>query len=295
VRQLIKATLGTVALVAAVFASPALAADGDNDPIPPFRIADDLYYVGASDIASYLVVTRAGLIVIDGGYEKTAPQILRNIRTLGFAVEEVKVLLSTHAHLDHAGGLAMLKRETGAKLFATGPDAELMASGGKGDFGLKDSAPYPPVQVDTIIKDSQVVTMGGKQLVAHLTPGHTRGCTTWTFPIIDTRGSKRSLQQVMILCSNSVLPMYHLAGPQESYPGIAADYEKSYAFWKAAPCDIFLGSHGKFFNMQQKRAKLAVDSNPFVDPAGCKSYFEKGYAAFQAQLDKEKAAAAAKP
>ena len=287
--------LATVALVAAVFASPALAADDDNRPIPPFRIADDLYYVGASDIASYLVVTRAGLIVIDGGYDKTAPQILANIKTLGFAVEEVKVLLSTHGHLDHAGGFATLKRETGAKLFVMGPDAELMARGGKGDFALKDSAPYPAVQADTILKDNQAVTMGGKTLVAHLTPGHTRGCTTWTFPAVDTRGSRRSLYQVLILCSNSILPMYRLAGPQESYPGIAADYEKSYAFWKAAPCDIFLASHGKFFNMNAKRAKLAVDNNPFVDPAGCKDFFDKGYAAFQAQLDKEKAAVAAKP
>jgi metallo-beta-lactamase class B len=286
--------LGTVALVAAVFASAAVAAEGDNNPIPPFRIADDLYYVGASDIASYLVVTRAGLILIDGGYEKTAPLILRNLKTLGFDPAEVKVLLSTHAHLDHAGGLAMLKRETGAKLFATAPDAELMARGGKGDFGLGDTAPYPPVQADTLIKDSQVVTMGGKQLVAHLTPGHTRGCTTWTFPVVDTRGAKRSVHQVLILCSNSILSMYRLAG-NESYPGIAADYEKSYAFWKSAPCEIFLGSHGMFFNMNAKRAKLGLDVNPFVDPAGCKAWFEKGYAAFHERLDKEKAAAAPKP
>jgi len=292
VRGLISAVSAAVALAAAAFVLPALAAEHDNDPIPPFRIADDLYYIGASDIASYLIVTRAGLIVIDGGYDKTAPIILRNIQTLGFNPEEVKVLLSTHAHLDHAGGFAELKKQTGAKLFATQPDAELMARGGKGDFALKDAAAYPPVQVDTIIKDNQAVTMGGRQFVAHLTPGHTRGCTTWTFPVLDTRGAKRNGYNVMILCSNSILPMYKLAGPQESYPGIAADYEKSYAFWKSAPCDIFLGSHGQFFNMNAKRTKISLDSNPFVDPAGCKAWFDKGYADFQARLAKDKAEAA---
>jgi metallo-beta-lactamase class B len=282
---------GTVALAAAVFASGAIAAEHDNDPVPPFRIADQLYYVGASDIASYLVVTRSGLIVIDGGYDKTAPQILSNIRTLGFDPSQVKVLLNTHAHLDHAGGLAQLKAETGATLFAMPPDSDLMARGGKGDFGLGDRATYPPVKPDQLLKDGQKITLGEMTLTAHLTPGHTRGCTTWTFPVTDTRAGQRVVRQVLLLCSNSVLPMYRLAG-KESYPGIAADYEKSYAFWRKAPCDIFIASHGQFFNMQAKRKKISLDSNPFVDPAGCKAFFDKGYAAFHAKLAEQKAAAA---
>jgi metallo-beta-lactamase class B len=247
--------------------------------------------VGASDIASYLVVTRAGLIIIDGGYAKTAPIILQNIKTLGFDPAQVKLLLSTHAHLDHAGGLAMLKKETGALLYASPADAELMQHGGKGDFGLGDTATYPPVTPDKTIKDGDTITLADARLTAHLTPGHTRGCTTWTWSAIDTRGGRRQPRQVLLLCSNSVLPMYKLAGPGESYPGIAADYEKSYAFWKSAPCEIFLGSHGGFFNLEAKRHKLSLDVNPFVDPDGCKAYFDKGYAAFHAELDKQKAAA----
>ncbi len=292
----VAAVLGTVALAAAVFVSAPTAAQQapgtgtDNQPIPPFRIADDLYYVGASDIAAYLIVARGGLIIIDGGYEKTAPMILQNIRTLGFEPGQVKVLLNTHAHLDHAGGLAMLKRETKAQLWAMGPDAELLQRGGKGDFGLGDRAPYEPVRVDRVLKDGDTVTVGNYALTAHLTAGHTRGCTTWTFTAPDTRGGKRVARQVLLLCSNSVLPMYRLAG-QESYPGIAADYEKSYAFWKSAPCEIFLGSHGQFFNMNAKRPKLTLDTNPFVDPEGCRAYFERGYAAFKDTLAKQQAAA----
>jgi metallo-beta-lactamase class B len=237
------------------------------------------------------VVTRGGLIVIDGGYDKTAPIILQNIKTLGFDPAQVKLLLNTHAHLDHAGGLALLKKETGALLYASAADGELMQRGGKGDFGLGDAASYPPVTPDKTIKDGDVVTLGGTALTPHLTPGHTRGCTTWTWSAIDTRGGRRQLRQVLLLCSNSVLPMYKLAG-HESYPGIAADYEKSYAFWKSAPCEIFLGSHGAFFNLESKRRKISLDVNPFVDPDGCKAWFDKGYTAFHAELDKQKAAAA---
>jgi metallo-beta-lactamase class B len=293
-RGLVRSVLSAAAILAAAFAFPAASADGDNDPIPPFRIADSLYYVGASDIASYLVVTNNGLVLIDGGYEKTAPIILRNIRTLGFDPSQVKLLLNTHAHLDHAGGLAALKKETGAQLFAMEGDAELLERGGKGDFGLGDSAPYPPVKVDRVIKDGQVATVGGVGLVARKTAGHTRGCTTWTFQMMDTRGSRRDLRNIMLLCSNSVLSMYKLVG-QESYPGIAADYEKSYAFWKSQPCDILIGSHGRFFDMQRKRRQIMLDQNPFADPAGCKAFFEKGHEAFKAELAKQQAAAAPKP
>jgi metallo-beta-lactamase class B len=279
---------GTVALAAAVFASGAIAAEHDNDPVPPFRIADQLYYVGASDIASYLVVTRSGLIVIDGGYDKTAPQILSNIRTLGFDPSQVKVLLNTHAHLDHAGGLAQLKAETGATLFAMPPDSDLMARGGKGDFGLGDHATYPPVTPDRTLHDGEKVSLGGWTLTAHFTPGHTRGCTTWTFPV--TVAGK--IRQGLILCSNSVLSMYRLDKAHESYPGIAADYERSYGVWKKLPCEVFLGSHGIFFDMQKKRAELlAGKTDAFVDPAGCKAWFDKGYAAFHATLAKQEAGA----
>ena len=282
-----RAFIGAVALAAAAFSWPAAAAPHDNDPVAPFKIGEGLYYVGASDIASFLLTTKAGLILIDGGYETTAPQILANIRTLGFDPKQVKILLSSHAHLDHAGGLAQLKRETGATLYASDLDGALMSRGGKGDFGLGDAAPYPPVTPDRAVKDGQKISLGGWTLTAHLTPGHTRGCTTWTFPV--TVAGK--VRQALALCSNSVLPMYRLDKAHESYPGIAADYEMSYATWRALPCEVFLGSHGIFFGLKEKRAALdAGAANAFVDPAGCKAWFDRGYGAFHSELAKQQAA-----
>ena len=276
---------GAVALWAAAFSSPAAALPHDNDPVAPFKIGEGLYYVGASDIASFLFVGKAGMILLDGGYDTTAPQILANIRTLGFDPKQVRVLISSHAHLDHAGGFAQLKRETGAVLYASAADGALMARGGKGDFGLGDAAAYPPVTPDRTVTDGQKITLGGWTLTAHLTPGHTRGCTTWTFPV-SVAGKVR---QGLALCSNSILPMYRLAG-RESYPGIAADYERSYATWRRLPCEVFLGSHGGFFGLKEKRAALdAGKADAFVDPAGCKAWFDTGYAAFRETLAKQQA------
>jgi Zn-dependent hydrolases, including glyoxylases len=256
----------------------------DNQPVKPFAIADGFWWVGASDVAAYLLQTNKGLILIDGGYETTAPQILDNIRRLGFDPKsQVKIILNTHAHLDHAGGLAALKAATGAKVLASGEDGKLMARGGKGDFFLGDRAAYPPVKPDGTVRDGQKVKLGERTLTAHITPGHTRGCTTWTFPVT-VDGQPR---QAMILCSNTILPGYRLTG-EESYPGIAADYEKSYRAWRAMPCDIFLGSHGRFFGMAEKAKSGKPDA--FVDPEGCRAYFEKGYAAFQAELARQKTA-----
>jgi metallo-beta-lactamase class B len=284
--------LGAVVLAAAAFSLSASAQQRGNEPMPPVKVAEGVWWVGASDIASILIQTNKGLILIDGGYDTTAPQILTNIRRVGFDPKQVKILLNTHGHLDHAGGLAQLKAATGAKLLVSGPDGALMKRGGKGDFGLGDAAAYPPVKPDGAIRDGQKVKLGERTLTAHITPGHTRGCTTWTFPAQSSEGGAMVTRQVLVLCSNSVLPMYRLAGA-ESYPGIAADYEKSYRFWKAAPCEIFLASHGAFFGLPEKRKAIGGARNPFVDPAGCRTYFERSHAAFQAELKKQQAAAGA--
>lgn len=286
--------LGAAVLGAAAFFMPAAAQEREpgNQPTRPFAIADGVWWVGASDVASYLIQTNKGLILIDGGYESTAPQILDNIRRLGFDPKsQVKIILNTHAHLDHAGGIAALKAATGAKVLASAEDGKLMARGGKGDFFLGDRYPYPPVKPDGTIRDGQKVKLGERTLTAHITPGHTRGCTTWTFPVTLEHGAnKLQTLPAMILCSNSVLPGYRLTG-QESYPGIAADYEKSYRFWRSAPCQVFLGSHGQFFRMAEKQKAIIMDGSPWVDPEGCRAYFERGYAAFKAELSKQQAAA----
>jgi len=298
-----RSRLGPAAALAALFlAYPALAQDhsdhapsagldktirseAGNTPTSPFRIADNLYYVGASDIAAYLVVTDGGLALIDGGYPSTAGQILANIKALGFEPRAVKVLLSSHAHVDHAGGLAELKAATGAVLYASAEDGTLMRRGGKDDFFLGDRYPYPPVTPDHVLADGQKVTIGDVVLTAHLTPGHTKGCTTWTFPVrVDGQP-----KQALVLCSLSILPGYRLVG-DPTYPNMAEDFAHSYAVLKALPCEVFLASHGQFFGLTEKRAAMRPDApNPFVDPAGCKAYFATKKAEFEAELKKQKA------
>jgi metallo-beta-lactamase class B len=251
-----------------------------NEPLAPFRIADNLYYVGAKDVTSYLIVTKAGLIVLDGGFAETAPEILANIRTLGFDPKHIRILLNSHAHLDHAGGLAALKAESGATFYASAPDAPVLAAGGANDFALK-GATFPPIKADKIIADAGTVTLGGVTLTAHVTAGHTKGCTTWTMPVmVDSKP-----QGALFLCSLSILSMYRLIG-DPNYPTQAADYQKSFATLKGLKCDVFLASHGSFFGMLAKREKLLAGAkpNPFIDPEGCRAFVATAEAEFDRRL-----------
>jgi metallo-beta-lactamase class B len=272
--------------MAAAFAFQALAAEDDpaHQPYAPFKIGQGLYYVGASDYASYLIVTKAGLIVIDGGDATVGHQVVGNIRALGFDPAQVKILLNTHQHFDHAAGLAEIKQASGAKLYASAADGAIMAAGGRGDPFLKGARfEYAPVKPDVTLKDGQKVSLGGWTLTAHVTGGHTKGCTTWTFPV--TVAGK--VRQALVHCSSSVLPGYKLVGT-ETYPGMRADYEKSFATWKSLPCEVFLGSHGQFFNMQAKRKALdAGKADAFVDPEGCRTFYERSEASFRAELKKQ--------
>lgn len=277
---------GAVAITAAAFAfvGPASAEEPDA-PYAPFRIGDGLYYVGSADYSSYLIATKAGLIVIDGGDAKTGHQVVGNIRTLGFDPANVKVLLNTHAHFDHAGGLAEIRRAApGAKFYASAADGALITAGGKGDFFLKGAKyEYAPVKPDVTLADGQKVSLGGWTLTAHITGGHTKGCTTWTFPV--TVAGK--VRQALDHCSSGVLDGYRL-GKTETYPGQTADYEKSYATWKSLPCEVFLGSHASMYGMQAKRKALdAGAADAFVDPAGCRAYYAREEANFRAELRKQ--------
>jgi metallo-beta-lactamase class B len=257
-----------------------------NQPVEPYRIAGNLYYVGASDMASYLITTPEGNILLDGGYVETAPQIEANIRKLGFQVEKVKILLASHAHYDHVGGLAELKKKTGAPLYAGAGDVDLLARGGKGDFALGDRGLFPPVQVDHPVHDGDPVSLGGTTLTAHATPGHTRGCTSWSMQVEE--GGKR--YDVVFVGSTSINPGVHLAG-KPSYPGIAEDYAKTFRVLKSLPCDIFLAAHASFFNGLEKAARLKQGGvNPFIDPQGYRDYLTASEKAYGEQLAKEKTA-----
>jgi metallo-beta-lactamase class B len=255
-----------------------------NQPVRPFRIVGNLYYVGATEIASFLITTPQGHFLLDGGFVETAPQIERNIVQLGFKVEDVKILLNSHAHCDHAGGLAELKRKTGAKLIASGPDAELLKRGGHGDFRFGDTLTFPPVEVDQIIGDGQSIQIGDQKLTAYLTPGHTKGNTTWTAKINDRTKS----YDVVFVGSPNTLDYRFVE--KESYPGIAADFEKTFAVLKKLHCDIFLSDHGSFFSFEQKRERLARGEtpNPFIDPDGYKRFVSEKEKEFQQKLDAQK-------
>ena len=289
----IRAGLGLFLFLLAV--SPADAQTAEqlremNQPVAPFRIIGNVYYVGASDVASYLIHTPAGDITLDGGFAQTAPQIEANVKTLGFRMSDVKILLNSHAHFDHAGGLAELKKISGAKLVVMDGDAGLLERGGHGDFFFEDRDLFPAVTPDRTIHDGARVSLGGTTLTAHLTPGHTRGCTTWTM----TASEAGHDYQVVFVCSASVLEGYRLVdrpGHPPSYPGISEDYEKAFRVWQALPCDVFLGAHGQFFNLTEKRAAMekGPPRNPFIDPAGYQEYIVQKDVDFETERKKQEA------
>ena len=258
-----------------------------NRPVEPVAIAENVLYVGASDIASYAIVTDAGLILIDGGFAETAPLIEANLAKRGFKMSDVKILLNTHAHSDHAGGLAELKAKSGAKLYAMAADADLLERGGKGDFRFGDEMTFPPVKVDRRLKDGDVVELAGQELTATLTAGHTKGCTTWSFK---TGGGL----DAVVVCSSSILD-YRFVGKQ-SYPGITADFEKSFERLRKLPCEIFLAPHGGLFDLARKRDEATRRNgmrNPFLDPEGYKKWVDAAEKAFRDEVEKQRKAAAA--
>ena len=277
-----------VALALAAFAlpQPAVRAQAEdwrvawNRPAEPFRIVDNVYYVGVANVTSILITTPQGHILLDGGFPESAPLIAAAIAKLGFRIEDVKVLLSSHAHADHAGGLAELKRLSGASLYAGAADVPLLAVGGKGDFRWGDSMLFPPVVADVAVEGGARVELGGVTLVAHHTPGHTRGNLTWTLRVQD---GGRVLD--VVVAGSMSAPGYTLSGLGQSYPGIDADYAKSLALLRALPCDVFLTLHGHEFALNAKRERLAAGAteNPFVDPTGYREWLNRSEAALAAQ------------
>jgi len=270
---------------------PAINAQADpdsrswNQPVEPFRIIGNIYYVGANEITSFLITTPQGHIVLDGGFAETAPQIEANIQKLGFHLSDVKVLLNSHAHLDHAGGLAELKGATQAKLVASEGDAPLLEHGGQGDFFFKSRLTFPSVKPDRLLHDGETVSLGGTTLTAHLTPGHTKGCTSWTMNV-EEAGRSRA---VVFVCSVTVLPGYRLFG-NTSYPQIAQDYAQTFRTLAALPCDVFLASHGSFFNLEEKREALKGGgaNNPFIDPQSFRDFVKRFEARFDAELKRQR-------
>jgi metallo-beta-lactamase class B len=264
-----------------------------NRPFEPFRVVGNIYYVGASDVSSFLITTPEGHILLDTGFAETVPLIRDGVEELGFKFEDVKLLLNSHAHVDHAGGHALVKRLTGARIVMSGADAALLAAGGKGDvLPLGDDlASYEPARADWVVGDGDRVTLGGVTLTAHLTPGHTRGCTTWT-TTVDDGGTTR---HVVFFGSTTLLPGVRLVG-NPKYPGIADDFAATFRTLRALPSDVFLAPHGAMFGLEGKarRLKEGASPNPFLDPEGYRAYVARSERVFLDQLRREQAGADAK-
>jgi metallo-beta-lactamase class B len=256
-------------------------------PIAPFRIADNLYYVGSKDLASFLVVTPKGDILINSSLENSPALIQKSVEQLGFHFSDIKILLISHSHSDHDAGSAEVKRLTGAKYMVMDGDVPVVESGGAQDFHYAQDL-YPAVTVDRVLHDGDPVGLGGVVLIAHKTPGHTRGCTTWTMraPI------GGHLRDVVIVGSWNVNPGFRLVdrpGKPASYPGIAADYQRTFVVLKKLPCDVFLGAHGAYFEMLEKldRVKAGAGESVWIDPDGYKAAVAEREQAFEAELKRQ--------
>jgi metallo-beta-lactamase class B len=257
-----------------------------TEPFPPFRIAGNLYYVGSKGLATYLIATPAGHILINSDLEANVPLIRASVERLGFKFNDIKVLLISHAHWDHNAGSALIKQLTGAKYMVMDADVPVVESGGKADFqyGNTPTSLYPATKVDRVLHDGDEVKLGDAVLVAHLTPGHTKGCTTWTMKVKDN-GKELN---VVIVGSPNVNPGYKLVG-NALYPQIAADYERMFQVLKSLPCDVFLGAHGAYFDMEAKYARVKEGGqSPFIDPDGYKTFVASKEQEFRAELAKQR-------
>jgi metallo-beta-lactamase class B len=275
--------LAAVSLVAAT--ASAQSSPDWTEPFPPFRIAGNLYYIGSKGLASYLITTPQGHILINSDLEANVPLLEASIAQLGFKLADVKVLLISHAHWDHDAGSAKIKALTGAKYMVMEGDVPVVESGGKADFhyGGNREMEYPPVRVDRVLHDGDTVRVGDAVLVAHLTPGHTKGCTTWTLIVRD--GAKA--YNAVIIGSPNVNAGYKLVD-NAKYPGIAKDYERMFRVLQSLPCDLFLGAHGSYFGLDAKYARMqAGDANAFLDRQGCAAFIAEKEAAFRSELARQ--------
>lgn len=279
------------ALALATVAVPAGAQENEtirarwNRAVEPYRIAGGVYYVGVEGIATFLIATPDGQILVDGGFEETAPLILTNVRKLGFRPDDVKYLVVTHAHSDHAGGLSALKAATGARLLALAAERQGLEEGrnvGEFDYGVQR---FAPVRVDRIIRDGETIRLGDAALTAHWTPGHTQGCTTFTLPLVEQGRSHTAV----FFCSTTVAGN-RLVG-NRAYPGIVAAFRQAFSRLKRIEADIFLPNHPGFAKLEEKRARIAAGRpNPFVVPGELQRYVEASKRDFEAELARQRRA-----
>jgi metallo-beta-lactamase class B len=256
-------------------------------PFPAHHVIGNIYFVGSKGLGIYLVATPRGHILINAGLEDSVPMIQQSVEKVGFRFADIKILLISHAHFDHDAGAARIKKLTGAKYMVMDSDVPVVESGGKEDFfyGHVPGMLYPAAKVDRVLHDGDTVSLGDTVLTAHLTPGHTKGCTTWTMKVHEGGES----YDVVIVGSPNVNEGYKLVN-NAAYPQITSDYEKTFAVLRSLHCDVFLGAHGNYYDMESKYARMTGSANSFVDPKGYQEYVNERERVFRADLAHQQAA-----
>jgi metallo-beta-lactamase class B len=252
-----------------------------NRPFEPFNVIGDIHYVGMQGISAFLITTPDGHFLLDGGFAQSAPQIIANIERLGFDIDDVRYLLNSHAHFDHAAGLARLQRESGAQMIASAADKPALEAG---RFPYGPSAPenFPPVRVDRVIADGDTLTLGGVTLTAHITAGHTPGCTSWSMHVTGADGAPH---RAFFHCSATVAGQ-SLVPP--AYPNIVEDFRSTFARVREIEADVLLTNHPGFMRMEERRARQrAGDASAFVDPEALGGLNDALERAFLAELARQ--------
>ncbi len=252
-----------------------------TQPIEPFQIADDLYYVGSADLASYLFTSDEGHILLDVPLEDNVGMMVENIRRLGFDPADIEVLIASHSHFDHVGGLTLMRAITGARVYLSAADAEIIARGGEGPTA---STAFTPIQADVIMNHLDTVQIGGWTLTAQLTPGHTPGCTSWSGNVTLAGGPF----SFAFVCSLSVIPGYRLTGTDATFPGMGEAYCRSLSTLRALSADIFLAPHGSQMALDEKMARRSLgDRRAFVDPEGYRAYLDEAAGSIERKMASE--------
>jgi metallo-beta-lactamase class B len=261
------------------FSQPA----GWNDPFPPHRVMDNVYFVGTKELASFLITTPQGHILMNSNYESSVPVIRASVEKLGFKFSDIKILISGHAHPDHVEGDALVKELTGAQVVVGRlevPAVKEFRPGGK---------EHP---IDRIVDEGDTVTLGGTTLTAHLLPGHTKGCLAWSMDLKEDGKTYRALVE----CSLNGQFLQYVGN--KDYPGIIQDMRATYKKARTLPVEVFLSSHSSFYRLAEKYPKLATrrpgDPNPFIDPQGYQAHVDEFEKSFEAALARQLASAQGK-
>jgi metallo-beta-lactamase class B len=256
-------------------------------PFPAHHVIGNIYFVGSKGLGIYLVTTPRGHILINAGLDDSVPTIQHSVEKVGFRFSDIKILLISHAHFDHDAGAARIKKLTGARYMVMDSDVPVVESGGKKDFFYAHTPGmvYPAAKVDRVLHDGDTVSLGDSVLTAHLTPGHTKGCTTWTMKVQEGGES----YDVVIVGSPNVNEGYNLVS-NAAYPQITSDYERTFHELQSLHCDVFLGAHGNYYDMESKYARMTGSANPFIDPKGYQEYVHEREQAFRAELARQQAA-----